>query len=31
MRSGRNDLGGQQAEDLLATGIHLLLGGLAQR
>ncbi len=30
MRSGRSDLGSKQAEDLLTTGIHLLLGGLAQ-
>lgn len=30
MRSGRTDLGSRQAEDLLTTGIHLLLGGLAQ-
>jgi AcrR family transcriptional regulator len=30
MRSGRDDLGEQQAEDLLVTGIHLLLGGLTR-
>lgn len=30
MRSGRSDLGDQQAEDLLTTGISLLLGGLSR-
>ncbi len=30
IRQGRSDLGERQAEDLLVTGIHLLLGGLSR-